>query len=192
MKAYLIPGAFEGLNDHGYKDVLDVYKAASLEPRFIKIEWKYKTIDDWIAQVKDQIPKRELQNSLLSGFSWGAMIALTIAAEYTNPKTLFLFSLSPYFAEDLPTVKKPWMKWAGKKRVATFKNLQMNKLAAEIKCPTTIFIGSQEISKYSDMKLRTNEAHKRIKGSELVVIDGVKHDIADPRYVGAIKQELST
>jgi len=190
MKAYLIPGAFEDLKSRDYQAVLDVYKKLGYEPRFIKIDWKYKTIDDWVEQVQAKLSKENVQDSLLSGFSWGAMIALVLAAKYYSPKKLLLFSLSPYFAEDLPYVKKPWLKWAGKHRVATFKHLKMNELAVKIQCPTVIFIGDKEVSKYSDMKRRTREAHKRIQGSKLVIIKGVKHDVGDPLYVKATENAL--
>ncbi len=190
MKAYLIPGAFEDLKDRGYQAVLDIYKECGYQAEFIRIDWKYKTIDDWVEQVKTKIPKEDLRNSLLSGFSWGSMIALAISAEHTNPKKLLLFSLSPYFAEDLPNVKKPWFKWAGKYRVAAFKNFSMNKLAAKIDCPTTIFIGSKEVSKYSDMRRRTREAHKRIKGSRVIEIKDVAHDVGNPKYVQAVEKSL--
>ncbi|HXY18153.1 MAG TPA: alpha/beta hydrolase [Candidatus Nitrosopolaris sp.] len=190
MKAYLIPGAFEDVKSRGYRALLDTYKELGYQPEFVRIDWKYKTIDDWVEQVKSEIPKENVQSSLLSGFSWGSMIALAVAAEHTNPKKLLLFSLSPYFAEDLPHVKKPWFRWAGKNRISTFKNFYMNELADKIDCPTVIFIGSKEVSKYSDMRRRTREAHKRIKGSRLVIIDGVKHDVADPKYVAAIKETL--
>lgn len=167
-----------------------MYKELGYEPHFVSIDWKYKTIDDWVEQVKSKISKQELGDSLLSGFSWGSMIALTLAAEYINPKKLLLFSLSPYFAEDLPHVKEAWLRWAGKRRAAKFKQLSMNKMAPKLKCPTTIFIGSKEVSKYSDMKRRTREAHKRIKDSKVIEIEGVKHDVGDPKYIEAIRREL--
>lgn len=190
MKAYLVPGSGEDLKSRDYRAVLNLYKELGYEPEFVSIDWKYKTIDDWVEQVKLKISKQELGDSLLSGFSWGSMIALTLAAEYKSPQKLFLFSLSPYFAEDLPHVKETWLRWAGKRRVAKFKQLSMNKLADRINCPTTIFIGSKEVSKYSDMKRRTKEAHKRIKGSKVIEIDDVRHDVGDPKYVEAIRKEL--
>ncbi len=121
MKAFLIPGNGEDLKSRDYQAVLNMYKELGYEPKFVTIDWKYKTIDDWVGQVKAEIPEKDLKESILSGFSWGSMIALTIAANYTNPKKLLLYSLSPYFAEDLPHVKGTWLKWAGKRRVATFK-----------------------------------------------------------------------
>ena len=58
MKAYLIPGAFEDIKSRNYQAVLDVYKNLGYQPKFIKIDWKYKTIDDWVQQTKLAIPKK--------------------------------------------------------------------------------------------------------------------------------------
>ncbi|MEK7096050.1 MAG: alpha/beta hydrolase [Patescibacteria group bacterium] len=190
MKAYLIPGKGEDLKSRDYQTVLNMYKQLGYEPHFVPIDWKYKTIDDWVEQVKAEIPEKDLKESILSGFSWGSIIALTVAANYTNPKKLLLYSLSPYFAEDLPNVKGTWLKWAGKRRVVTFKKLYMNELAVKINCPTVIFVGSKEVSKYSDIQRRTREAHKRIKNSKVIEIKGVKHDVGDPKYVEAIRKAL--
>lgn len=190
MKAYLIPGSGEGLKDRDYQAVLNTYKELGYEPKFVPIDWKYKVFDDYIEQVKAKIPKADLEKSLLSGFSWGAMVALITAAQYANPKKLALYSLSPYFAEDLPKVKKTWLQWAGKRRVENLKEYSMNSLVKQIKCPTVILVGSKEVSKYSDMRKRTKEAHKRIKNNQLVEIEGVNHDVGDPLYVKSIREAL--
>ena len=188
MKAYLIPGSGEDLKSRNYKAVLDLYKKLGYQPVFVPVKWNYRTIDDWIAEVVNKIPAKEIQNSLLSGFSFGSMIALSLAAK-TNPKKLLLFSLSPYFKEDFPLPEK-YAKWAGKRKTENFKTFSMNDLAGKINCPTIIFIGRKEIDKYSDMDRRSSEAHKRIKNSKLVVIDGVGHDVGDPKYVQAIGKAL--
>ena len=116
------------------------------------------------------------------------MIALAIAAE-VNPKQLLLFSLSPYFKEDFP-LPKSYVNWAGKRRVENFKKVSFNKLAVQINCPTLIFVGSKEISKYKDTDHRFDEAKKRIKKSKLVLIKDVGHDVDDPKYIEAIRKEL--
>jgi pimeloyl-ACP methyl ester carboxylesterase len=190
MKAYLIPGAFEDLKDRNYQSVLDAYKDAGYEPKFIIIDWKYKTIDDWVEQVRTKIPKQDLKNSLLSGFSWGAMIAFTVAAKYTNPKGLLLHDLSPYFAEDLPRVKQSWLKWAGKKRLENFKQLQAMELAKHINCPTVLFLGIGDRKGLIPISRRVNETNKVLKTSRIIRIKGVGHDVADPKYIAAIKNEL--
>ena len=188
MKAYLIPGNGEDLKSRDYGAVLKLYKDLGYEPEFVPIEWKYKTIDDWVQQVLKKLSKRDIQNSVLSGFSFGSSIALAVAAD-TNPKQLLLFSLSPYFKEDMPFPDE-YLKWHGKRRVENFRNFSMNSLAAKIACPTKIFIGRKEIDRYAEMDERSSQAHQRIKGSQLIVIDDVGHDVGDPKYVEAIRKEL--
>lgn len=188
MKAYLIPGNGENLKSRDYQAVLNMYKELDYEPEFVPIDWKYTTIDDWVEQVRSKISKKDLVNSLLSGFSFGSVIALTVASQ-VNPKKLLLFSLSPYFAEDFPKSEKD-MKRIGIRRIENFKKVSFNKLAVQINCPTLIFVGSKEISKYKDTDHRADEAKKRIKNSKLVQIKNVGHDVGDPKYIEAIRREL--
>jgi len=49
------------------------------------------------------------KNSLIIGFSFGAMVAF-IASQKIRPKKLILCSLSPYFNEDLKKLRKGWKK----------------------------------------------------------------------------------
>jgi pimeloyl-ACP methyl ester carboxylesterase len=191
MKAYLIPGNGEDLESRNYQAVLNAYKRLGYEPHFVTVNWKYRTIDDWIEHVSSKIPRPEIQKSLLSGFSFGSMIALDVAAK-TNPRKLHLYSLSPYFKEDRPFPAK-YLKWHGKRRIENFRNFSMNKLVAYINCPTTLFIGNKEIEKYPDtMGRRTDKAHAAIKNSKLVVVEGAGHDVGNLSYVKAIEKALNT
>jgi esterase/lipase len=188
MKAYLIPGSGEDLKSRNYKAVLEVYKNCGYEPEFIPITWKYRTIDHWLREIKAKIPKEELANSLLSGFSFGAMIALALSAE-ANPKQLLLFSVSPYFNEDMPLDPR-YIKWAGQRRIDAFEHIHFNELAARIYCETFIFLGDMEKKKYKNMWHRAGEARKRISNSELILVDDVGHDVGDPNYIAAIEEAL--
>jgi len=190
MKAYLIPGAFEDIKSRNYQAVLDVYKNLGYQPKFIKIDWKYKTIDDWVQQTKLAIPKKDLENSLLSGFSYGAVTALVLAARVANPKTLLLFSLSARFKEDIHKLKPKALKKISKRRLKDFEELSFEQLAAKINCSTSIFIGAKE-QKEPVMKNRSRDAKTKIPSSQLIVIDGVNHDVGDPLYVAAIKKVLN-
>ena len=188
MKAFLIPGSGEDLKSRDYAAVLKMYKSLGYEPHFVPVNWNYRTIDDWIEQVEAEIPPKEIQNSLLSGFSFGSMIALGLAAK-TNPEKLLLFSLSPYFKEDFPLAHE-YTKWAGKRRVKTFKSFSMNVLAEKVNSPTMIFIGKKEIDKYKDMEIRSRTAHQKLGKSELIVVSDVGHDVSDPKYIEAIRGTL--
>jgi hypothetical protein len=189
MKAFLIPGNGEGLKSRNYQAVLDLYKELGYEPHFVPIEWRYKTIDSWVAQVQAHIPQKDLENSILSGFSFGSMIAFCVAAR-VNPKKLLLFSLSPYFKEDMPLPLK-WENWQGKRRMERFRQLSFNDLAPNIKCPTILFLGSVEKEKYQKSWERTQVAHRRIKGSRVVLSKDVAHNVEDPKYTAAIKEALN-
>lgn len=189
MKAYFIPGWGEILTDRNYQAVLDVYKEAGYEPEFINIDWNYKLIDDWVEEVKGKISKKDLESSLLSGFSFGAMISLVLAAKYARPQKLLLFSLSPYFAEDIPKLKKSWISGIGKRKTENFNKLQFAPIAQKIKSPTSIFVGIKE---GKEIERRAKGAEKYIKNSKLITIDDVGHDVANPTYVKEIKNLLNT
>lgn len=124
----------------------------------------------------------------MSGFSFGSMIALGVAVK-NNPKSLLLFSLSPYFKEDFPLPEKN-QEWAGKRRVKNFSDFSFNEMARQISCPTTIFVGEKEKKKYKNTWTRNSQAHKKIIGSKLIVVKGVGHDVADSLYVKSIEQSL--
>lgn len=189
MKAYLIPGNGEDLKTRDYAAVLKVYKSLGYDPKFVPIQWRYRTIDDWIAQVESKIPKKDIQNSLLSGFSYGSMIALGIAAK-TSPKKLLLFSLSPYFKEDTPFPAK-YYKWHGKRRMKNFENFSFDRLAKRIHCPNLLFIGSKEQVKYKDIAQRSADASRKLKHNQLIVVKDAGHDVADPKYIEVIKKALT-
>ena|ERR1017187_1919598 len=186
MKAYLIPGSGEDLKSRNYGLILDIYRQHGYEPEFLPITWKYRTISQWVEEIEHKLSKSDIQDSLLSGFSFGAMIALAVAAK-TSPKTLLLFSLSPYFKEDMPLPHSHAV-WTGKRRVADFQKLSFDQLAQQIHCPTTFFLGSIEKEKYGDK--RSSEARGKINGSKLVIATGAGHDITHPGYQAAIKRAL--
>lgn len=185
MKAYLIPGWGEDLNDRNYEAILNVYKQAGYEPQFLPITWSYRTIEDWVEEIKNKLSKNQIQNSLLSGFSFGAMTAFSVAGTYQNPKKLHLFSLSCYYNDDKP--KTSWLQSIGKRRAASFKAINFSKLASNIKCSTDIYCGSKE---GPEMLHRANQANKAIASSRLFIVDGVSHDATDPQYVRTIKTAL--
>jgi pimeloyl-ACP methyl ester carboxylesterase len=185
MKAYLIPGWGEDLKDRDYSAVLDVYKHAGYDPEFVPINWNYRTLEDWVEEVKTKLSKHDVKNSLLSGFSFGAVTALSVAATYQNPKKLFLFSLSSYYSGDNP--KPSWLRGIGKKRAASFKAINFMDLAGQVKCPTSIFCGSEE---GVEMLHRAGQANKIIPKSKLYIVERTGHDVAKPEYVKAIDSAL--
>jgi pimeloyl-ACP methyl ester carboxylesterase len=183
----LLPGWGDELGSRDYDSILVAYKSFGYEPQFVSIDWKYKTIDDWVAEVKSKLSREDIKNSILSGFSFGATAALSLAGYYQPPAKLLLFSLSCYYKQDQETIPKSWMKSIGKNRAAAFAKINFDDLASRINCPTQIFIGSKEDP---EMLARAIDAQQKIKNSKLIVVEGAKHDVADPRYTRAIKEAL--
>lgn len=190
MKTVLfIPGFPETITSRDYARAIKAIEGKGYKVEFIQLNWPRKTITDWVAELDAAYSRYNPAETILAGFSYGAITAF-VAATHRTPAALWLFSLSPYFAADLPQIKQWWLKEIGKRRVATFKQLDFPLLAAKINCPTLIFYGEKEGTAWPWVKARAEEAHKLIKHSKLIEVPGADHDVADPRYVEAIRQAI--
>jgi pimeloyl-ACP methyl ester carboxylesterase len=126
-------------------------------------------------------------NTILAGFSYGSLTAF-MSATKRSPAELWLFSFSPYFAEDMQHMKKSWLKEIGKRRVETFKKLKFGELAKKITCKTIIVVGEKEIKKYPLIGSRSTIASENIKNNQMMIVDGSDHDVTDKRYIATIQQ----
>lgn len=69
--------------------------------------------------------------------------------------------------------------------------MSAEKIAKELTIPTTVFYGEAEGKKYSQLKIRCEQAEKDIKKSKLIVVKEAPHEINYPEYIKAIKKEFS-
>jgi predicted alpha/beta hydrolase family esterase len=186
MKTVLLcPGHTENLESRDYPGLIKAIEKCGYKVKFIPIKWKHTTINDWVAQLHEEYLKHDPKDVILAGFSFGSMTAFVEAAR-RQPAELWLFSLSPYFAEDLPMLKDRWKNDIGKKRVEAFSKLSFNELIKDISCKTLLFAGSKELKKYPDLAYRFEDAHTKIKNSKFIVAEGAGHDVAHPNYIKAI------
>jgi pimeloyl-ACP methyl ester carboxylesterase len=186
MKTVLfIPGYYENIDSRDYKAVLKAIESKGYVTKFVPINWVRTTIDDWVNEFETVYTKYDPKNTILAGFSFGAMIALC-AASKINPIELWLFSLSPYFYEDLPMQKKSHLAYIGHRRVSAFNKLIFSKSAKSIKCKTLLFIGEIERAKFSDLFNRVKEANKQIKDSNLLTVENAGHDVSNKNYIDSI------
>jgi hypothetical protein len=190
MKTLLfIPAYQECLKDRNYKLLIKAIIARGYKVDFVSIAWERSTMDDWLKEFNKKYKKYNPEEVVLAGFSFGANIAF-IASANVNPSELWLFSLSPYFAEDAPGWKKSDQAVLGHRRITAFKGYSFNKLAEYINCKTKIFLGSAEAKKYSDVDARSRAAGELIKSSELFIVPGAGHDATDPAYIEAVTKEI--
>ncbi len=115
------------------------------------------------------------------------MIAF-ISAIKIKPKVLFLCSLSPYFKEDLRFLKKSWKNDIGKKRIEDLKNFSFNNLVKDINSKTILIVGEKEPK---ELHKRVNDAYKKIKKSELIIINGAKHKISQKEYIDKLHKIIA-
>src|SRR3989344_4182526 len=100
----------------------------------------------------------------------------------------FLCSLSPYFKEDLRFLKKSWRNRVGKKRLEDLKNFSFQKLVKDITCKTLLIVGEKELK---ELHKRVDDAHKKIKNSELFIASNAKHEISQKEYIDKLHEVIS-
>ncbi len=186
MKTVLfVPGHREDYKSRNYKSVVKAIENQSYRVKFIPINWKRTTFNDWVKELHVEFAKCDPETTILTGFSFGAMISLAVAAD-RNPAELWLLSLSPFFAEDIKQMQKSWLNNIGKRKAKVFKQLSFNKLGRAIDCKTLIFIGELEAKKYPSMLERAQHAHKMIHRNRLITVPSCGHDVAQPNYIESI------
>jgi hypothetical protein len=176
---YIIPGFTEnGRSRKVYSDVAKEFKQKGIQPVHINIQWERTAISNWMDQFFKQFVHGENDLVYLFGFSYGAMIAFLVSSKI-KIEAQILCSLSPYFREDLPKLRKSWKKAIGKRRIAEFEKLSFNTLARKVGAQTFILHGSKE----GDIcdKVAERAAQKLPRSTNLLVIDA-PHDISHPAY----------
>ena len=192
MKTVLfIPGMGEGINDRDYASVIKTIESKGYKVTFLPIQWRRTTITDWTNELNSIYTQYDPKQTILAGFSCGAMAALAVAAQ-SNPAELWLFSLSPYFAEDIKSklMNPAWIKAIGKRRTAAFAKLGFRDLASKVFCKTLVLAGEQELSKWPIMKRRLQNAIKTFPDSKLTIVPKSEHDVANENYIQVIKNSI--
>ncbi|MBI2411425.1 MAG: hypothetical protein HYV32_06050 [Candidatus Kerfeldbacteria bacterium] len=184
-KVYIIPGFTHTAKHAGYSSIQRYCRKRGVDAQVVHIDWKNKTMSDYVEQFLEQYEKQS--KTAVLGFSFGAMIA-TIAQQYAQADRLLLCSLSPYFKEDISKLKPAWKKSIGKNRVNNFQKHSFTAIAKQITAKTDIIAGDKE---GREVMHRASQAHTFIKKSVLHVLPGVKHDIADKHYQQKIQQIIT-
>jgi pimeloyl-ACP methyl ester carboxylesterase len=190
MKTVLfVPGYQEDLTSRDYAATIKAIEKRGYSVKFVPIQWTRTTIKDWTKELDEVFSSYDPAQTILAGFSFGAMTAFMSAAK-RNPSQLWLFSLSPYFAEDLNSknMKATWLKGIGHRRVHAFSELHFHELAQSIECKTLLFAGQLEIDKWPVIGERVADAHRHLKPNELTIIQGAGHDVANEFYIQAIAE----
>lgn len=191
MKTVLfIPGFQENIKSRDYPKTIRAIENAGYKVVSVDINWRRTTIRHWTDEFNAVYQKYDPENTILAGFSYGAMTAFVVAAK-RSPAELWLFSLSPYFAEDIShkTFNKSWLKYIGHRREDDFKTLSYRYLIELISSKIKFFYGEVELKTFSDISYRHKIAHNS-SNMETILIPDAKHDVASDVYVDAIANAL--
>lgn len=190
MKTVLfVPGFREDLKSRDYYNVIKAIEGKGYNVIFVPIKWVRTTINEWISELDIEYAKHSPNETILAGFSFGSMTAF-LSATKKNPRELWLFSLSPYFAEDMPKMKKSWLRDIGSHRANEFRLISFREYAKKINCKTLIFVGEIEAKKYPLIGERSKEAKKYIVGSQIIWVKDTDHDVAATSYIDAITMNI--
>ena len=180
--AYITPWFKTNPREAWFQVVWDFFESRWIKPVFVDIEWERKTMKDYVRQFKEKIISLDDEIYVL-WFSFWAMVAC-IAASELDIEAIFLCSLSPFFSDDLPNIKKWWMSMNGKRRNEEFRNLSFDMLSSNINCKTYILAWDKE---WPEIMHRATEALRLIKWSELHVIENTRHNINERRYLETLE-----
>ena len=185
----LVPGFRQSLLTHDYMATISAIENRGYKVVFIPIEWRHTSIDDWIAQLNVLYEKYDSKETILAGFSYGAMTVFGAAGQRL-PSELWLFSLSPYFTEDMLVLKLAWLRSIGKQRQERFWRMSFVKIAPKITCKVLLFIGKKEALKFPPLKKRVMQANKQLRNVRLIEIPDCGHDVTSAPYIGAIQEVI--
>jgi hypothetical protein len=186
---YIIPGFKHSPQKKEYQVIADLFKAKNFDVVLVAIDWKYKTVSQWVEQFLTKYYKNENRKKYFFGFSYGAVISF-VASTKVDVEGQILCSLSPYFNEDLAGLFKSWKRMIGKRRIEHFKELKMADLAPLVKAETFLLYGTHE-GKF--IELRAKDTYEKLKCKKsLIAVLGSKHDIGNSEYVKQIEKVISS
>ncbi len=142
-------------------------------------------MSDYVRQFLEQYQDENAEVCLF-GFSFGAMIAY-IASTEIHPEQEILCSLSPFFREDLPFLKKSWKRAMGKARMEDFTKYVCSDYAKKTTARVVLMAGRKEDQV---LQQRVEDAYRKISGSSRIWIDGARHSLKQEEYFAAIKEVI--
>jgi esterase/lipase len=186
---FLIPGFKTQIADARYQWLVSYVKSKDYVVYPVPIVWNNRTVTQNAQEFIDFFESKNIQNSYILGFSYGAVIALTTATK-TAPKKLILCSLSPDFLEDAAAMSDWHKSYIGDRRYADVATRSAVELTTSLQSNTVLFCGEKEGADYPQLQIRSQETAKLAQYAKLIMVENAPHDISFPTYRAAIQKEL--
>lgn len=188
MNVLYLPGGGSSRANYPYDKILRKVQRRGHKTTFCPITWRGTNIHDWVEEVRPTYRQHDPAQTILVGFSFGAMTALLLTAE-CPPAGLILCSLSPYFAEDLPFIPARWVRRLNPRRRAAFEKLHFSDYGTQIACPTRLVTASLETEW---LQQRTRAVRDSIPGAHILIAQGVGHEPAAWPYVQTLDKTFDS
>ncbi|OGM20342.1 hypothetical protein A2714_04835 [Candidatus Woesebacteria bacterium RIFCSPHIGHO2_01_FULL_38_9] len=183
--AYIIPSFKSSPKEKAYLNIGRFFREANIEPIYVDVKWDNSTISQNTENFISLANSKQSEYTCVLGFSFGTLIAF-IAASKIKMDLLILCSLSPYFSEDLPYLKKSWKENVGKNRVKDLEAINSKNAAQKISTKTYVLYGTKE---GPQIEKRAKDVFKNLKGDKhLIFLEEVNHDISNGRYLDQLHQ----
>ncbi len=180
----IIPGFGHNASNPEYRAVAKIAKKKGYIPVFVPVTWQYRGISRWLKETETRVKTKMGANTVILGFSFGAMLAVLLAQRY-HCKKLILCSLSPYFKEDLRFIPNNARQWLGKRRMHDFAHYTFPKNSTT---SATLIMGDSDWQ-FGLKKIK--ERYHLWKGKKkLHILKGVAHSMNNDLYLKAVEQSI--
>ena len=167
-----VPSPQVPFNSHAYDSLAWVFWQHGYNSIPAFLNWN-TTPWDWGQQLEALYSEHDPEETILAGHWFGAMVALLGAAK-RNPKALWLFSLPPFFHEDLinPRPHQRIPQEIDLLVMADPEGISFSSNAPFVQCPTLLFVGSEESQAVHH---RAREALRFMPNAKRIVAPGSSH-----------------
>lgn len=186
--AYIIPGFSHRTTEPAYVSIAEAFAARGYQPVPIDIPWRRMGIGGYVRFACAQIAARPASDSVILGFSLGAMCAVAAAPEL-RPRAQILCSLMPLYAEDQPHQSLPMRAWAWRVYLGRRK-VSYPDVDGQGWPPTTFIYGERE---HRIIQQRVRDAREvRFPGAKTLVVPGARHAIANAEYLATVHDVIGS
>ena len=186
---FIIPGFTHEITNPQYTWLKRHLTSLGYSVKIVPIRWKRHVMSDHLQEFLAFFDTHKTEENHVLGFSFGAMIAF-LSAPQTQPKHLYLCSLSPYFAEDLKFLKPSWQAYIGTRRMIDFKRYRSLSTAKLISSDTSVFCGEQEGEKYPQLLKRCHQVATTLLHGLYTLVERAPHQLDFPTYKQTLKQAI--
>lgn len=187
MTLFIVPGFKQKTTEPAWLKVKQLAEEFFQKVILFQPQWNHHTLTDWVTDF-DQFRQQHQGPQIVLGFSYGAMITFLSSINLPTD-TVILCSLSPYFSEDISSLKPWWNRAVGKKRIATFQETVFTKLAAKNRSRYCLLVGEKEVPQCFT---RYHDALQQLPDSSGMVVPRAGHDIGHQEYLSALAKLFTT